>query len=496
MIDIEYYIKLLPQHEDGKLLLKIFGDKDFKSLSSAKWFFEEKALKELDWMKKEEAKLRLMETIKQFIEVLKSEEMPLKEKIELTLDLLDKDGPHMDFLDAKGINSITCICPKCKGSNGKGRVEKAWIPANGTAKSVKCNHRSSCGFSGDFIACYAEQYDIKYGVALNLLAKELGIDFTLSEVQKEGTKKVSRAIPRVQLKAKKIEPIKIKYTTFDKERKIVNIDYKKFLDKFDGMSDEQKFKMIVTAIWEYSLTTKQWAKEKYFKEIGISKKNPLLKEKVAMIEKHLGFLFKTDIPPLVKQLTEQFPFEELVRFGVLAEKGSFKQVVTEGLIVIPNFDLYSNLCTGLKYRKTKYAKWIDKDGVEQSDKNNKEPELSFGRIANPLPYHLTRESLLDESIIFRFFEGQKDLHSMPLKKEVCDVAIPGTNGISQETLGLFKGRIVELYFDQDEEGQKGALILKTYLESAGAIVINKTWDVNLGGDVNDVLQAGNILKII
>jgi hypothetical protein len=157
--------------------------------------------------------------------------------------------------------------------------------------------------------------------------------------------------------------------------------------------------------------------------------------------------------------------------------------------------MYSNMITGLKFRKTKAKTWFDKDNKKVVD-TNKEPEFSFGRIANPLPYHLTRESLLEESIVFRFFEGQKDLHSMPFKSGHCDVAIPGVNGISIEMLGLFKGRIVELYFDQDTAGQEGALKLKVALEAAGAIVINKTWDESLGGDVNDVLQAGNILKII
>ncbi len=85
---------------------------------------------------------------------------------------------------------------------------------------------------------------------------------------------------------------------------------------------------------------------------------------------------------------------------------------------------------------------------------------------------------------------------MPSKYNVCDIAIPGTNGISQEMLGLFEGRNVELYFDQDEEGQKGALRLKLLLEKAGTFVTIKKWNNSLGGDVNEVLQNGYIEQII
>lgn len=284
--------------------------------------------------------------------------------------------------------------------------------------------------------------------------------------------------------------------SFDKNREYKKLDYRDFLPRFEHMDDVQKFKMVATAIYEFSLTTKQWSKEAYFRDIGISAKNPLLREKVKMIKDNLGFLYTTDIQNLEKLLKDSFPYGELVRFGALNERGQFKQSVAEGLIVIPNLDLYTNMCTGLKYRKTKAKAWIDNSTDEIVVDKIKEPEFSFGRIADPLPYHLTRESLLDESVNFRFFEGMKDLHSIPSRNKICDVAIPGVNGISEEMLGLFRGRTVELYFDQDKAGQEGAMKLKKLLEDAGAVVINITWDLSLGGDVNEVLKANHIIKII
>lgn len=293
----------------------------------------------------------------------------------------------------------------------------------------------------------------------------------------------------------------LEYISFDGTRPYVTIanveDYK---EKYPSMTEEQQFKMIATSIYRFSLTTKQWGKDKYFKSIGINKKNKLLTEKIAMIDSYLGFLFITDIPELIKHLQELFPKEDLVKYGVIHDENhyfanQFKIDVKDGIVVVPNFDLYTNMCTGLKFRKTKLRTRNDKKTNEIIVDSIKEPEFSYGRIANPLPYHLTRIAMLDKSISFRFFEGQKDLHSMPSKRGVCDIAIPGINGIKEEMLGLFSGRNVELYFDQDTAGQEGAQKLKELLEKAGAKVKIKKWDISLGGDVNDVLRNGNILKI-
>jgi len=496
MIDLKYYLKFL-QKEESELIFKLFENRKFKSLSSAAWFFKDKAPNELEWMKKDEAKAKLIESFKKFVKVLEDEQLSLVDKIELVLKELDLNSPQLDFLDIKGSNgsrSVTCVCPKCKGfGSGKSKAERAWIPKNGTAKSVICNHRSSCGFNKDFIGAYAEEYDITYGKALFILADELNVDFTSDEVHTGN--KIVTPIKQVVLTPKVIKEQKIEYIAFSPQKAYAEIDLESFINKFDTMTEEQQFKMIATSIYRFSLNTKQWGKENYFKSVGISKKNPILKEKINMIETYLGYLFKTDIQNLVEHLKKLFSTEILVKYGVLDEvKHTFKQSIEEGLIVIPNFDMYSNMCTGLKYRKTKLKSWIDKDNLLVVDKN-KEPEFSYGRIANPLPYHLTRDALLDKSITFRFFEGQKDLHSMPFKVGVCDIAIPGVNGISEEMLGLFKGRIVELYFDQDKAGQEGAMKLKAYLEKAEAIVINKTWDLSLGADINEVLQNNKIQYI-
>jgi len=494
MIDLNYYSSLMDE-DKKQFIVKHYGNKKFKTLKKAEWFFKEIAC--------QNASEKLQKLLKLFASKLAEEQMSFEDKKTLVLDKCDKDSAVFSFLEVKGTRSVTCVCPKCKGISGKyKKPERAWIPDKGNTKAVVCNHRSTCGFSGDFIAVYAEEYKISYGQALNALANELGIDFTVNEVH-IGQREKTAAY--VKFKPKEKKKIEIKYIFFDKTRKVLEINVKEYLKKYNDMNEEQQFKMIATAIYRYSKTTKQWGKEKYFTNIGIFK-NPLLKEKMEMIQENLGYLFKTDLPELVSFLLKYFPKEDLVKFGVIIPEtyengksnkraGQFKWETEEGLVVIPNFDLYSNMCTGLKYRKTKLKSWINKQKELVIDRN-KEPEFSYGRIVNPIPYHLTRDALMNKETIFRLFEGQKDLHSIPYKEGTCDIAIPGVNGIGVELLGLFKGRKVEVWFDQDKEGQKGAIRLIKLLNKAGAYVLNKTWDSELGSDVNEVLQNGNIEKII
>lgn len=505
MIDFVYYTNLLMGKDAGKVL-KFFGHKQFDDLNKAQFFFKNQSIEKVSWIKEEDIREKMSALCLTFSERLDEQQLSLEDKQALVLEHCDKDASQFSFLEYKGSGmTTTCRCPNPNCSEAKPNEKCAWIPEKGSAKSVVCNHRTNCGFSGDFIAVYAAYYGLTYGKALLTLADEFGIDFTINEVhigERVSTKKENPILVPVA----PVE-VEISYMVFDKTKKYQEINFLDYLDSYEKMTEKQKFQMLATAIYKFSLSTKQWGKTKYFKSVGIDvKSNPILKEKVEAVDKHLGFLHASDLPDLINHLTEYFPIEDLVEFGVIHRDKkadgtphpfpySFKQSVEEGLVVIPNFDLYTNMCTGLKYRKTKLKTWIDKKTDTEKTDSNKEPEFSHGRIADPLPYHLTREALLDESISFRFFEGQKDLHSMPLKKSFCDIAIPGVNGISVEMLGLFKGRVIELYFDQDEAGQAGALKLKLLLEEAGATVLNKTWDVILGSDVNDVLLSGNIEKI-
>lgn len=492
MLDIKHYAGAL-QPNEASLIAKFFSKKNFSSLYGAKKYFEEMGEKELSWIQKEEIRNDILQVSKKFAKVLESAEPTLEEKREKVLERCHYSLALFDFLDAKGQRSITCLCPKCGD-----RKERAFVPANGEATMIICNHRTNCGFKGDYISAFAEHYKLTYGQSMQQLAKELGVDLNFGEAHIEGTKKAPIYKP-LKLEPKRIEKKEVDYDKFDINKPYRSVNYGDYLEVYPKMAEKQQFMMIATAIYEFSLQTQQWGKLMYYKDIKISKKNKDLREKLLLIEKKLGYLFKTDIPQLIEFLKERFPIDDLVKYGVLHPKDakrpySFKQSVVEGLIVIPNEDIYSNMCTGLKFRKTKLKEWIDDKGERKVDRN-KEPEFSFGRIANPVPYNLTREALANPMVSFRFFEGQKDLHSMPSKHLRCDVAIAGVNGISIEMLGFFKGKRVEIFFDQDESGQEGAQNLKKMLEDAGAYPVNKTWNKKIGSDVNEVLQNGYISQL-
>jgi len=488
MLDINYYLSGV---SGMQTILKLYSKRNFKSLYSAELYFRNLSQSDVAWIKEEANRHVVLSTAPKASEVFKDAQMSLEEKKEAVLNECDVYNPALSFLEPKGQRSITVICPQCKD-----RKERAFVPEHGKAKSVICNHRTNCGFSGDFIAAYAQEYGLSYGKSLMYLAQELGIDFSANEVHIKGTAPERAQIAKPKSRKQAPKNREIEYMHFDINKKVHIVDYKDFLDKYPAMDAQRKFKMVVTSVYEFSMQTEQWGKLKYFEAIGITKKTPLLKDKFKMIEKNLGYLFKSDLKHLVAHLLLEFPKEDLLEFGVIDEKNRFKQNVQEGLIVIPNKDLYSNMCSGLKFRKTKLAEWKDKKTGEMMKDRNKEPELSHGRIANPLPYHLTRDDLANPMMTFRLFEGQKDLHSMPSKTLCCDIAIPGVNGISDEMLGLFKGRKVEIFFDQDAAGREASELLMTRLEKAGAFPENKTWNLNIGSDVNDVLQNGYIKQLV
>ena len=177
------------------------------------------------------------------------------------------------------------------------------------------------------------------------------------------------------------------------------------------MNEKQKFMMIVTSIYEYSLASNQKKKIKYYESRGISVLTySKLLSKVNLINKKVGYLSIDDLENLINHLKVIYCIDDLIHFGVINDAEhkyphSFKHYSKEGFCVIPSFDLYSNMVTGLKLRNIKLAQW--------QSKNMKEPELSFSRIAAPIPFGLTREVLKDENLIIRLQEGSIDSFSLP-----------------------------------------------------------------------------------
>jgi DNA primase len=135
------------------------------------------------------------------------------------------------------------------------------------------------------------------------------------------------------------------------------------------------------------------------------------------------------------------------------------------------------------------------------EKKIKELQVSCVDIVKPLPFGMGYKMLKDvDSCIFAT-EGHPDALAIPTNVKECNstyfMAIPGVNGIAgnQEVLGLLKGRIVYICFDQDKAGQDGAEKFAKMLQAAGAIPIIKLWDQKLGDDINNLRINGNIGKV-
>jgi len=455
MLDLEYYFSLCG--DKGQTFLKFFHNKNFKSLSGLIYFIETLDTSKIDWIGSENIKKRLLEDKQTVAEMLKPHRMSLLDKIKIieeSLEINNSTFPEFEFKEGSTIHGGTC--PNC------GHKE-LYVTKNNKAR-IKCSRRDNCQLSMSAYKYLREFKNQSQKEALNELAKLANVD--LDKIVENHEKHVYSAnesisihsaltVTKKETPKEEIKKPTIEYITFDQTKSYKVVDYKKLLSKYADMTESQQFMMIVTSIHRFSQETKQWGKENYYKSRGISAKlEPLLLEKVKMINKDVGYIHGSDIPSLVRQLTNEFPINDLVKFGVINDMNhrypyGFKHATDGGFCVIPNFDLYTNMCTGLKFRNTKLKSW--------QNKSMKEPELSYGRIANPLPYALTREALLDDEVIFRFFEGSVDMFSLPYPRfgKYCDIAIPGVEGLNIQLLGLFKGRKVILIFDQDEPGQVG-----------------------------------------
>jgi ssDNA-binding Zn-finger/Zn-ribbon topoisomerase 1 len=430
-------------------LLVWYGYIDIYSLQKQLNSIEEK----LSWVTKPEYKQKLMDLCNRFTIGLEALKQPLNDKISFLENNIDVVESFPEFEWKSHAHGGTC--PAC----GK---KELFVPLQGQAKSLKCSRENACGYSSSIYSYLKEYKNMTIKEALEELASLGGIDLKAYETSLE-VHTINQPINyKLEKKIREHNEIshEIIYTNFDSQKKYENVDYVNLLSKYENMSDKQKFMMIVTAIYKFSLLTNQQNKYNYYKSRAISAiKHPALLSKIKRIKDEIGFIhYQNDMDNLVTHLCSLFPIDDLIMFGIVNDDKhkfahSFKHFSLEGFCVIPSFDLYSNMVTGLKLRNTKLADW--------QDENMKEPELSFRRIASPLPYGLTRDALLDEKAVLRLFEGSVDSFSIPSLPNRYDIAIAGVNGLSKEDFGLFRNKKVEIWFDQDDAGQKTAFGTKT-----------------------------------
>lgn len=454
MIDIKHYVKSSLNEDDSNKFLKFFGKYEFNSLYSMKKHFSDMENK-LDWVKKTNLKDELITLSNRFVLHLNQFEIPLEEKIEFLESQINIVDSFPEFEWKK--KNHGGICPECG-------ERELFVPKQGNANGIKCSRENQCGYYSSIFKYLKDYKNLSTSEALKELASLGGVDLKMYEQSKEvhTTKqnlsyKVAKKIVTYE---RKNESKEVVYNRFDSKKPYKLVNFDDMMQHYPQMNDKQQFMMIVTSIYNYSLNTNQNDKVKYFKSRGISAiKHPALLQKVKQIRDEIGYLSMDDISHLINYLKNQFSIDDLIKFGIINDKKhkfpySFKHYSLEGFCVIPSFDLYSNMITALKIRNTKMADW--------QKSNMKEPEISFGRIATPLPYGLTRDALLDENATFRLQEGAIDSLSVPSKQNTYDISIAGVNGISNEDLGLFENKKVEIWYDQDSAGQKTAYGQKVF----------------------------------
>lgn len=450
MLDLTRYANEFLPKEEADLFIKIFAKYQYSSVGGFVLQMN-KIEDKLNWVDKPEFKRKLIQLCKKLSDSVQSTLPSFEDKMNLVLEKLDivSSFPEFEFKLDKAHGGV---CPSC----GK---KELFVPVHGNSKSIKCNRENSCGYSSDIYKYMKEYKNLKAFDALNELAARAGVDLKAYEASFEYHVNGEKKDYNIEKKQAEVVVKPIVYETFlNKEYKVV--DFTKYIARYKDMNDEQKFKLIASYIYYFSKKTNQTPKAAYYKSRGISSVlEPKLTQKVSQIVDEIGYLSNSDINQLLKQLTSTFNVNDLITFGIIndgthKQPFSFKHSSEEGFCVIPNFDLYSNMVHGLKLRNTKLAAW--------QSKSMKEPELSYRRIANPLPYGLKMDAFIN-NMTFRMFEGQVDMFSLPPRNGYCDIAIPGVNGIQIAQLGLFKDKNVEIWFDQDNAGQIGAY---------GAIKIN------------------------
>ena len=331
----------------------------------------------------------------------------------------------------------------------------------------------------------------------------------------------ARALPKIKKK-------KIEYVTFDPFKSCNSVTLKDYMGKYHSMSIEQRLKMVYTFLYRYSLKTDQKPKFGFYKkERGIPSNNTYIQS--------IGYLSQDDLKEVLVLMKKYFGDKDLLEFGILKEDKdklvfSFDYINKGGLLMVPSFDLYTDMVTGFMIRPTHPPKWMRERGV-------KELQLSTTDVVKPLPFGLDYELVKDAETVY-LTEGHIDLASIP--GDCQGVASPGTHGLADFQLSLFRGKRVRLVYDQDFSGKKaehGYAQIKIgdsreeflltdegkesfesrmkELDASGAefdtayhkgmkqkLLIAGVedveifeWDKRLGGDINDLLINGNIKKV-
>ena len=455
--------------------------------------------------------------------------------------------PHTDVFNSSiKIEQVLALICENNGSkffcpNGHSKPQKIQIYK--TPNICKCHN---CGEVKGSPVDIAKWFKGGFIDGLKWLADNFGIQKVLNPeyiddkgqtLSSEELKKAQESIKALQetIKHEVKETItKIDYLEFDSRKKYKLVDdIKEFLPNtklWEKLDDAQKLKVVYTWLYRETFTYgSQAAKYMYYKKRGIDTTNKWLKK--------ISYLAVENFNEIFARATAIFPMEllELVGFAKKDDNGEFKlsfnYVKKGGILMVPSFDLYTNMITGFMLRPTHPAQWM-------KDRHIKEIQLSNTSLIFPIPFGLTYYSLKKFNE-FYVTEGHPDGLALPDNGEDEKgrgfFSIPGVNGLSESHLGLLKGKKVIICFDQDRAGQKSAFGysvvelsgqkfdfinqledeiksnfmsnpelefkevvyqgISSKLEKAEVEYSIKQWDKKIGSDVNDVRIYGNLKKI-
>jgi len=345
-------------------------------------------------------------------------------------------------------NAFTFICPSC------GKKEAYMIKRNNTIiPFISCNRLNKCAYNSSLWDYIKEKEHLTNKETLQYLGVHANIDIKDFSYQKSSY----RFYKKDRVKKTQKEPVKEEKTHRYYKMELLIKD-------FSILPKDLQFSIIATFIYNFSLKQNQSFKIAYYMKRGISNVS------------ELGSLHYKNMRVLERVLLFNFDKKILQEFGIF-KNDRFKYSFSS-FSVIPSFDIYSNLVTAIRLRNLNPSKI-------------KEIEISNGRIANPLPFGVTREKLNNYDT-FYFTEGHVDALSLKLENFV---AVEGVHSFNKKNLTFFKNKKIFILFDQDNAGITGAKKLAASMKELNIEYKIISWDKNLGKDINELLLSKNICTL-
>ncbi|MCK9553272.1 CHC2 zinc finger domain-containing protein [Aquamicrobium sp.] len=429
-----------------------------------------------------------------------------------------KTIPIANILSAMGVEhkGKYFLCP----NNHKTSQALTIYSKTNTCKCFNCGD-----FQGDSIEIVKKHFNLPFLDACKWISDTFNIS-TIENQENQPRTFQKPATPKVKKE--------ISYVEFDNSKKFTKIELQAYLAQYNTLKDAQRLKLVYTYLYQFGLKNieNEAKKVSFYKTRGVPKNSTYLKV--------ISYIDTSSFEELIKTLLATFPMEDLLEFKVFKQKEdgenvfAYKYINKGGLLLVPSFDLYSNMVTGFMVRPTEPPTWM-------KEKKIKELQLSNPEIIIPMPFGLTYNLVRRAKKVF-ITEGHVDLISIPKNIdraiENYGVGIPGVNGLKDEFLSLFKDKEVVVLFDQDEAGQKsyfgyssiivgdtttmflnnteGKKSQKAFISSlkdkkfttdynkglhqklieAGVKSVKTlTWDKKYGKDINDLRINGNLNKI-